>query len=158
MTLIAGYWALSLTLLASMVLAVFPLPSQYQWFRPEWTAMVIIYWAATSPGRVGVGVAWLSGLILDGVQGVTLGQNALGMAVIAYVANALHQRLRQFALVQRAGLVFVLVGLHLLLGYWLQSLVSEPARNLYFLGAALTSALFWPWFEALLRTVRGAFN
>jgi len=155
-TLVAGYWALSLTLLASMILAVFPLPSQYQWFRPEWTAMVIIYWAATSPGRVSVGVAWLSGLVLDGVQGVTLGQNALGLVVIAYVANSLHQRMRHFALVQQACLVFVLVGLHLLLGYWVQSLVSEPAKNLYFLGAALTSALLWPWFEPILGSVRQA--
>ena len=156
MTLIAGYWALSLTLLASMILAVFPLSSQYQWFRPEWTAMVIIYWAATSPRRVSVGVAWLTGLVLDGVQGVTLGQNALRLVVIAYVANVLHQRMRHFALVQQACLVFVLVGLHLLLGYWVQSLVSAPAKNLYFLGAALTSALLWPWFEPILGAIRRA--
>lgn len=158
MTLIAGYWVLSLTLLASLMLAVVPLPQPYQWFRPEWTAMVIVYWAFTSPGRVGVGVAWLAGLVLDGVQGVALGQNALGFVVIAYIANNLHQRMRHFAVVQQACLVFVLVGLHLLIGYWVQSLVSAPAKNLYFLGSALTSALLWPWFESVLRSSRRVFS
>lgn len=158
MTVIAGYWAVSISLAVSMLLAVLPVSPPYHWFRPEWTAMVIIFWSVSTPGRVGIGVAWLAGLVLDGVQGVTLGQNALGLAVIAYVAGVLHQRIRHFALLQQAGMVFVLVGLYLLLCYWVQSLASTSAKNLYFLGGALSSTLLWPWFAWLMQSYKRLFS
>ena len=152
-----SYWIIALTVVASLVLAVYPITPPYDWFRPEWTALVVIFWTITLPDRVGLAFAWLAGLVLDGFTGVTLGQNALSLAVIAYVCHGLYQRIRNFAALQQAALVFVLVGLHLLLGYWVQSLSSYPARHLYFLAAALSSALLWPLFSGVMRYVYRSF-
>ncbi len=143
----------SLTVLASFLLAVYPIDYPYNWFRPEWTAMVVIFWSITLPERVGVAYAWFTGLLLDGIAGVTLGQNALSLAILAFICHGLYQRMRNFTAPQQAALVFVLVGLHLLVGYWVQSLTSSPARHLYFLAAALSSALVWPLFSVLMRYV-----
>ena len=118
--------------------------------RPEWTAMTIIYWSVRMPWRIGVGVAWLAGLALDGIQGVTLGKNAIGLVAIAYVCHMMHQRMRNFALLQQAAVVFVLVGVHLLLGHWVQSLAQGQAGHLNFLLSALTSALCWPFFALII--------
>ena len=119
--------------------------------------MVVIFWTITIPDRVGVIFAWLAGLVLDGFTGATLGQNALSLALVAYICHGVYQRMRNFAALQQAALVFVLVGLHLLVGYWVQSLSSYPSRHLYFLAAALSSALLWPLFSMLMRGVYRVF-
>ena len=157
MTAMGSYWMVALTVLGSLLLAVYPITPPYDWFRPEWTALVVIFWTITMPGRVGITFAWLAGLVLDGFTGVTLGQNALSLALIAYICLGLYQRMRNFAPLQQIALVFVLVGLHLLLGYWVQSLSSYPARHLYFLAGALSSALLWPLFSGVMGYVHRSF-
>jgi rod shape-determining protein MreD len=152
-----SYWMVSLTLVVSLLLSIYPITPPYDWLRPEWTAMVVIFWTITIPDRVGVIFAWLAGLVLDGFTGATLGQNALSLAIVAYICHGVYQRMRNFAALQQAALVFVLVGLHLLVGYWVQSLSSSPARHLYFLAAALSSALLWPLFSMLMRGVYRVF-
>lgn len=153
MTTFGNYWMISLTVLASFLLAVYPIDPPYNWFRPEWTAMVVIFWCITLPERVGVVFAFLVGLLLDGITGVPLGQNALSLAILAYICQGLYMRMRNFALPQQAAMIFVLVGLHMLVGYWVQSLTSYPARHLYFLAAAFSSALVWPLFSGVMRYV-----
>ena len=148
----------SLTLLVSLLLAVFPLTPPDDGWRPEWTALVVIFWAVNIPDRIGVSFAWLAGLVLDGFSGVTLGQNALSLAIVAYICNGLYQRMQHFAILQQAGLVFVLVGIHLLVGYWVQSLGALSTRNLNFLAGALSSALVWPFFSLVLQYVFRSFQ
>ena len=151
-TSVASYWMVFVSLFFSLLLAVYPLPFAVQWLRPDWTAMVIIYWAVTLPWRVGVVLAWVMGLVLDGFTGVTLGQNALGLVVITYVCHVIHQRMRNFGILQQSAVVFVLVGMHLLLGHWVQSLALASSKNLNFLLAAATSACCWPLFTVAMRT------
>lgn len=152
-----SYWMVALTLAVSLLLSIYPITPPYDWFRPEWTAMVVIFWTITIPDRVGVIFAWLAGLVLDGFTGATLGQNALSLAIVAYICHGVYQRMRNFAALQQAALVFVLVGLHMLVGYWVQSLSSYPPRHLYFLAAALSSALLWPLFSMFMRGVYRVF-
>ena len=42
-----------------------PLPGWLDPFRPEWVALVLIYWCMAVPNRVGVGVAWIVGLLQE---------------------------------------------------------------------------------------------
>lgn len=149
-----GSGLIAITLAVALFLAIFPLAGGLVWFRPEFVTMVVIYWTIALPGRVGVGVAWLAGLVLDGFQGVTLGQNAFGLAMVAYVCLVLYQRMRNFTPLQQAGMVFVLVGLQLLFGHWVESLTDRPSGQLSFLGAAFCSALVWPWLASLMRALR----
>lgn len=149
-----GYGVIALTITLALLMGIYPLSGAWAWFRPEWLTMVVIYWVIALPGRVGVGVAWLCGLVLDGFQGVTLGQNAFGLAMVAYICLVLYQRMRNFTPLQQAGMVFVLVGIQLLFGYWVSSLAARPSIQLSFLGAALTSAILWPWFAELMRSLR----
>ena len=41
-------------LLVAGVLTVLPLPGWLQWGRPEWVALILIYWCIALPHRVGI--------------------------------------------------------------------------------------------------------
>jgi rod shape-determining protein MreD len=106
------------------------------------------------PQRVGIGMAWLTGLVLDLVEGTPLGENALALAVIAYLALILYQRLRMYAAWQQAGVIFVLIGINQLLCHWVQTMTARVVPTLMFLLPALVSALLWPSLLLLLRHIR----
>ena len=128
-------------------------------YRPEWVPILLIYWVIALPYRVGIGVAFAAGLVLDALEGLTLGVNALALVVVAYVALSLHQRMRMFSALQQSGLVLVLVGLNLMLCNWLQIVTGQSSpSNLMFLMAALTSAIIWPSLFQLLRKIRRSFD
>lgn len=152
-----GQWVIVLSLLLALLLSIWPMPLWAQWGRPEWLSMVLIYWVLALPSRVGIGVCWLCGLLLDIIEGAPLGQNALALAVIAYICLILYQRVRMFSPWQQAAVVFVLVGLNQMVAHWVQTVTGTAAPNLLFLLPALVSALLWPLLSALLRFCRRRF-
>ena len=152
-------WVLVLSFLIAYLLAVVPFPEWAMNYRPEWVPMVLMYWVMALPYRIGIGSAWVVGLMLDILEGSILGLNAMALVVIAYVTLSLHLRLRMFSSLQQAGLVLALVGLNLLLCNWLQIITGQTvASNLMFLMAALTSAIIWPSLFQLLRQIRRSFD
>lgn len=152
-----GRGIIAATLAIAIWLSVIPLPVWSRWARPEWVAIVFIYWVIALPHRIGVGVGFVTGLILDVVEGSPLGQNAIALAIIGYLSLSLYQRMRMYAAWQQSGIVFVLIGLNQLLCHWVQTLTSKVAPTMFFLLPALVSALLWPSVMLLLRRIRRQF-
>ena len=80
--------------------------------RPSFVALVVVYWSIFAPHAGGIFAAWLAGLALDVFKGDVLGQNALALALVAYIAMSLHQRLRNQTLVQQSLFVFAVLTLN----------------------------------------------
>lgn len=139
----------------AILLALWPLPAAALWWRPAWVVLVLVYWAIVYPERVGVVSGFGVGLLMDGLSGSPLGQQALSMTLIAYVCQCLYQRLRMFTVWQQVFLVLGLVSLHQLIYYWLHGLRGGSLPGLWFLLPALSSALCWPLLRRLLRRLRG---
>jgi rod shape-determining protein MreD len=116
--------------------------------------MVVIYWCMALPQRVGVGIAWLAGLLLDVVRDVLLGQYALTLAIIAFIVLRLHQRLRVFPLWQQAAVVAVLIVLQYFLVFWVRGTTGELPDFWLLLLPALGTFLLWPPTFLLLRNLR----
>lgn len=134
-----------LSFIVAGLLAIVPVPEWAIYYRPEWVALVVVYWVVNNPERVGIGVAWLVGIMVDALTGSLFGLHALGLALVAWLALRLRLRLRLFTVFQQASVVLVIIGLQLLLGQWLQFLFDLPrGTNMMFLTPAVTSALFWP--------------
>lgn len=158
-----GYrtWVIWLTFLIALLLTTAPMPESMEWGRPQWVALVLIYWVVALPHRVGLWSAWIVGLLLDVLLGSLLGANALSLAIVAYLVQRLHQRIRMFPPWQQAFLVLVLVGIQQLLLYWTQWLSGTASTNtsdnsLIFLLPSVVSCLLWPWLFVVLRGVRRA--
>lgn len=153
-----GGWLIVASFLLAYVLTILPMPVWLAQTRPDWVALVLVYWCFALPQRVGVGIGWLSGLLQDAVQSSLLGQHALAYAVLAYLTLKLHQRVRVFPLWQQALSVMLLLLLIRLVVLWSNSFVGRPLPVVdYWLGA-LAGAALWPAVFFLMRELRRGFN
>ena len=149
-----SYWVILLTFLLATVLALTPLPVWLLWVRPEWLALVLVYWTIALPHRVGIYTGLVLGLLLDVLEGAVMGQNAFSLVIVATLAQILYQRMRVTNLWQQAAMIFLLVGINQLICQWIQNLQGVAAQAPLFLLPALTSALMWPVVLQLLRALR----
>ena len=149
-----GYGVIATTFLLAFILAIVPLPPWLGWARPEWLALVLVYWVIALPHRVGVFTGLGLGILLDVLEGAVLGQNALSLAVMALLANTLYQRLRVYNLLQQAAVVFLLIGINQLICHWIQTLQGVTTVWPIYLLPAFTSALLWPVTLHVLRALR----
>jgi rod shape-determining protein MreD len=133
------------------ILMIMPLPYDWQWIRPEWLTLVLIYWVFALPQTVGVMTGWCVGLVMDILGGVLLGQHAMAMAVVAYFAYLLRNRLRLFPFWQQALCVLMLVGVGELVLLLVQWLIGQPPRTSLYWASTFSSVIFWPWISRLLR-------
>jgi rod shape-determining protein MreD len=142
----------------AMVLTLLPLPEWARLYRPQWYTLVLIYWTMATPHRVGVGVGWATGLVVDVTTGTLLGQHALALAIIAYITHKLHQRVRLFPLWQQSLTVLGLLLLEKLTSLWVMGAISQPAPLTLFWAPPLVGALLWPWVFIVLRDLRRRFQ
>ena len=143
-----------LSFLVALMLSSVPLPDIAIIYRPEWLMLVLIYWCMAIPDRIGIFTGWLLGLVLDVMYGSLLGQNAMALAIIAYLVNTFHLRVRVFPLWQQSFMVFLMAIIYLALTAWVRGVTGGfPITWAYWM-PALTSALVWPFIYILLRDLR----
>ncbi|HEY5703280.1 MAG TPA: rod shape-determining protein MreD [Gammaproteobacteria bacterium] len=140
--------------IVALMMTALPLPEWAANWRPAWVAMVLIYWCMALPNKVNIGVAWTAGIIMDVLQGTLLGQNALGLVLLAFITIKVHQRIRMFPLTQQALFVMVLILLYQLMSLWVRGLMGVPPRTWTYWTPALTSMVLWPWLFIILRDIR----
>ncbi|TAJ95877.1 MAG: rod shape-determining protein MreD [Gammaproteobacteria bacterium] len=151
-------WIIALSLVIALMLTALPLPEWAVNWRPAWVAMVLIYWCMALPERVGIGVSWMLGVLLDVQQGTVLGQHALGLALVAYITIKSHQRLRVFPLFQQALVVCGYILLFQFIVLWIKGMLGIPPRHWSYWMPAFSSMLLWPWIFIVLRDVRRKFK
>jgi len=117
------------TFIAALMLTIIPLPDSIETARPEWVALVLIYWCMALPDRIGVGYGWFAGLLRDVLKGSLLGQHALALAVVAYLTLKLHQRLRVFPPWQQAMVVLVMLVFLQVLILWFDGIIGLTVKN-----------------------------
>ncbi|NIR30715.1 MAG: rod shape-determining protein MreD [Gammaproteobacteria bacterium] len=151
---IGGLIAIVSSFVLALMLTALPVPDWAGVWRPAWVALVLIYWCMAVPERVGVGVGWLVGLLLDVLTGTLLGHHALGLSVVAFVTHKLHQQVRVLPLWQQGISVFALVLIYQLLVLWINGIRGFPVEALAYWASPLTSTVLWPWVFIILRDVR----
>lgn len=130
------------SLLLAMALNILP------WGRwpgvPDFLAVAVVFWNVHQPRRVGVGAAFVFGLIMDVHQGALLGQHALSYTLLSFFAITVHRRLLWFTVGSQAvQIVPLFVAAHAV------SLLVRMAAGASFPGwglmlAPVLEALLWP--------------
>jgi rod shape-determining protein MreD len=145
---------IAVSVLLAMLFAIYPLPLSWSNYRPEILCLVIIYWVLHKPEQVGVGFAWLVGMVQDVVEDGVWGGHAVALALVAYICLMSYRRLRIYSLVQQAVWVFVFVGVHQVLVNWIQSLDGYAGQVRYLTISAMATALVWPFLALSLDFVQ----
>jgi len=92
----ANPFFIAFTLLAALAFNMLPLGRQPA--LPDLLAVVLVFWNVHQPRRVGVGVAFMFGLLIDVHHGALLGQHALAYTLLSFGAITMHRRLLWFGL------------------------------------------------------------
>jgi rod shape-determining protein MreD len=95
----ANPFFIAFTLLVALAFNLLPLGRQPA--LPDLLAVVLVFWNVHQPRRVGVGVAFMFGLLIDVHQGALLGQHALAYTLLSFVAITIHRRLLWFGLAEQ---------------------------------------------------------
>src|SRR3979411_1027461 len=64
---------------------------------PDMVALVLTFWCVHQPRKIGIGIAWFLGLVMDAGNGALLGQHAFAYAFLAFAAVSLHRRILWFS-------------------------------------------------------------
>ncbi len=143
-----------ITFLAAILLTPIPLPEFVAPMRPYWVALVLVYWAIEYPDRVGMGFAFLVGIVLDLMTGDLLGRHALSLVVIAFIVARFRLRLRFFPLWQQSLAVAALLLNDAIIQVWIDGLSGAPLPDWRYWLAPLIGLVLWPWVFLLLDSVR----
>lgn len=116
-----------------------------QWAAaPDVLALVIAFWCAHEPRRVGLVAAFVFGLLIDVHDAGLLGGHALAYTLIAYGSVALYRRLQRFDLWSQAmHMLPVFLGAQFATQIVLAWLAGRWPGWDWALGALLTAAV-WP--------------
>jgi rod shape-determining protein MreD len=136
-------WTSILSLVATLALATVPLPDAVAPLRPDWVAVVLLYWSLMAPRHFSLMTAFWMGLALDTLSGALLGQNALALLVIVYLAEKFHLRLRVFPLSQLAVTVLLLLGLYEFILFWVDGMAERTVPLAERWVPPLTGTLVW---------------
>ncbi len=146
------------TVIIALILTIVPLPDQARPLRPDWVALVLIYWCLATPERVGVGIAWGVGLLVDTLTGTLLGQHALALCIIAFLTLNLYRRIRLFPLWQQSVTVLILLAIYQALNLWVSGIVGHPVHTWKYWLPSIAGMLLWPLVFKLLRSIRRHFQ
>lgn len=143
-----------LTALVALILTVVPLPPWLDPARPDFLVLTVLYWSIAAPRAGGLALGWFAGLMLDVFQGPVLGQHALALSLITYIAVREHQKIRSKPAFQQALIVFAALAIYEFIVFaidgWSGHPITSPTRWIH----TLTGAAIWPFAAAFL-THRG---
>lgn len=154
----SSWWFITISVLIALVLSIMPLPLEVKAWRPDWLAMVIIYWTIALPHRVNIGTAWVVGFMLDILLGTVLGIHAFAMALVVFVTASNFQKLRNFSVWQQGALIGVFLLLYHMVIFWLNRFLVEINFSVDLLYPAFTSAIIWIWLFPVMRGYRRKFK
>ncbi|HEY3859436.1 MAG TPA: rod shape-determining protein MreD [Gammaproteobacteria bacterium] len=140
-----GSWVIAASYLAALILTVWPLPQWAEAFRPAWVPLVTIYWCLWLPERVGVIIAFFAGLLVDALSGTLLGEHALALVLVAWVALWMHLQVRVFPWWQQCVVILGILALHSLVLFWVDGMLGYTVGAAMRWIPALVSAALWPW-------------
>lgn len=141
-----------LTVIAALLINALPWAGIWLDLRPDFVALVLLYWSLYYPHRLGIGLAWAVGVLADVGDASLFGQHALAYTLLAFGGSVLHRRLQMYELREQSAQVFGILAMT----YGVYALVHWQVNGYvvwaYFLGC-LTSALMWIPLNLTLRAL-----
>lgn len=139
-----------LSSLVALICSALPLPPALDAVRPPFLVLVVLYWSIATPRAGGLLLGFAAGLALDTFQGSVLGQHALAMSLITYIAVREHQKIRSKPYFQQALIVLGALFLYEFVIFSIDGWSGHPMTSSRRWLHIATGAAVWPLIAALL--------
>ncbi|HEY6483265.1 MAG TPA: rod shape-determining protein MreD [Steroidobacteraceae bacterium] len=139
-----------LTALVGLILTVLPLPPWLSVVRPAFLVLTVLYWSIAAPRAGGIALAFFAGLMLDVFQGPVLGEHALALCLIAYIAVREHQKIRSKPAFQQSLIVFAALVTYEFILFAIDGWTGHPITNPLRWTHTVSGAILWAPVAAVL--------
>jgi len=118
---------------------------------PDFLALSLVFWNVHQPRRVGMGIAFVAGLLMDVHDGALFGEHALAYTLLSYGAIALHRRVQWLPVRAQCIHVFALLLVAQLASAVVRLWAGAASPGwTWGLLASVVGALLWPIVRAIL--------
>ena len=111
---------------------------------PDLLALVLVFWTVHQPLRVGVGLGFFFGLLMDVHSGALMGQHALAYTLMGFFAIMLHRRLLWFPVLAQALQILPLFMAATLVALAVRMMAGGMFPGWELLAAPVIQSLLWP--------------
>jgi rod shape-determining protein MreD len=111
---------------------------------PDFLALVLIFWSIHQPRKVGIGAAFVMGLLMDVHDASLLGQNALAYTLLSYFAIMIHRRVLWFPPLTQALHVLPLLVVMQLVQLLIQLMVNDKFPGWFYFIESFSTVALWP--------------
>lgn len=145
----ARSWFIYLSLCVALVMNLIPV--DYLPVLPDWLALALTFWCIHQPLKIGMGAAFLFGLLMDVADASIMGQHALAYVLLAFAAGGLSRRVLWFPLsLQALHVLPLLLGTQLVMLLVRLATGAEFPGVTYFLSSFVATLLWHPLSYLLL--------
>lgn len=111
---------------------------------PDFLALVLVFWNVHQSRRVGVGLAFMFGLVMDVHDAAILGQHALAYTLLSYFAITIHRRLLWFTVPSQAVQILPLFLAAHAVSFIVRMIAGGMLPGWELLLAPIFESLLWP--------------
>lgn len=133
----------------AMLLDFMPFPFETFFWLPEFTALVLLYWALHKPQSVGVGTAFAVGLLADIGTAAPLGQHALSYMVMVFLVQQRRRQIMLYSYGVQAAAVFAALLCNQAVIALVRLMHIHVFTDWKSFAAPLTGALLWPLLDKI---------
>lgn len=138
------------TAVIGLILTVLPLPPWLSIVRPAFLVLTVLYWSIASPRTGGIALGFFAGLMLDVFQGPVLGEHALALCLVTYIAVREHQKIRSKPAFQQSLIVFAALVTYEFILFAIDGWTGHPITNPLRWTHTVSGAVFWAPVAAVL--------
>jgi rod shape-determining protein MreD len=117
---------------------------------PDVLALTLVFWSVHQPRRIGIGIAFVFGLLMDVHQGAALGQHALAYTLLSFFAVTVHRRLLWFSVFSQTVQILPLFVAAHAIAILVRLMLGGMLPSWEILIAPVLQALLWPVAYSLL--------
>ena len=136
--------AMLLAAVIALIFQVVPLPDWLALVRPAFLVIVVLYWSISAPRAGGLFFPFLCGLALDVFRGAVLGEHALALVIVAFLAIRMHLLIRNKPLFEQALIAFAALALYEFVVWCIDGFSGHTLNSGLRWLHPITGGLLWP--------------
>ena len=140
---------LLLTLLMALILTIVPLPNILEQARPPWIFLIVLYCQFYLPNYFNVTLIFILGFMLDSLLATVIGEHALSLCFVAWLANSKARRFPLFSIGQQMVFIGFFAMSYQLIILLCDAFLGYQVKWLTLIAMSLVSVLLWPWLRLM---------